>query len=107
VAISFVTLGCGAKPDQGTPTGSTCPPASTLTYANFGQAFISTNCLGCHNGTTSPRLSTQSEVAANAGAIDRQAAAGPNATNTFMPRDHDVPIADRTRLGEWLACGAP
>jgi len=106
-SASLLIVACGAKPDQGEPTGSTCPQGSTLTYANFGQTFIATNCLGCHDGTTSPRLSTQSAVEANASAIDRQAAAGPNAVNTLMPRDHDVSTTERTRLGEWLACGAP
>jgi hypothetical protein len=77
-----------------------------LTYQNFGKAFIDGNCVGCHN-RQSPTLTTQAEVQAARDAIDRSAAAGPNATNTIMPKDHDVPVADRLKLGEWLACGAP
>lgn len=88
-------------------TGSTCPPASTLTYANFGQAFIKTSCGGCHFGKDQPTLSTQANVQANASAIDAAAAAGPNGENTKMPKDGSLTTAERTRLGEWLACGAP
>jgi hypothetical protein len=78
-----------------------------LTYANFGQAFIDTNCLACHAGREGPTLTTQAAVQAARDAVDRAAAAGPNATNTIMPKDHDVPVAQRLQLGEWLACGAP
>jgi len=37
--------------------------------------------------------------------IDRAAASGPNATNTYMPDDADLSDDDRKKLGEWLACG--
>lgn len=39
--------------------------------------------------------------------IDRAAAAGPNTTNTFMPERASVSTAERRKLGEWQACGAP
>ncbi|HET7539097.1 MAG TPA: c-type cytochrome [Polyangiaceae bacterium] len=98
---------CGSGP--GDSTGSTCPTNSTLTYANFGQAFIQNNCLACHtaNGPESPKLDTLAQVRANSGDIDRAAAAGPNAVNTFMPDGRSVDEAERRKLGEWLACGAP
>jgi hypothetical protein len=77
-----------------------------ITYANFGQAFIQDNCLGCHV-TRSPVLTTQASVQAAKTDIDAVAASGPNATNTQMPQDHGVPTDQRVKLGEWLACGAP
>src|SRR5690349_5722370 len=95
-------VGCGM---EGKATGATCPQGSTLTYANFGQAFLSGNCLQCHNGRKLPNLSSQAGVQANIAAIDKMAAAGPDATNTAMPDGGSVADADRQKLGEWLACG--
>jgi uncharacterized membrane protein len=98
---------CGSGP--GDSTGSTCPPTPTLTYANFGQAFMQSHCLACHSasGPESPKLDTLAQVQAAAGDIDRAAAAGPNAVNTYMPEGSSVDEAERRKLGEWLACGAP
>lgn len=102
------TLGAsGCTSNEGKATGSTCPPASTLTYQSFGQAFMDANCTSCHAGKERPSLTTQAQIKANLAAIDKTSAAGPNATNTVMPEDGDVSDADRTKLGEWLACGAP
>jgi hypothetical protein len=101
---SGLLVSCGS---DGEPTGSTCPPDSTLTYASFGQTFIATNCLSCHASRESPRLATLADIQANRGEIDKVAAAGPNAVNTIMPEDGSVDTAERQRLGEWLACGAP
>lgn len=104
--------GCGGD-DEDAPaagaTGSTCPDDSTLTYANFGQAFFSSNCLRCHSpsGPQSPKLETLEKIRANSDEIDRRAAAGPDAVNTVMPADASIPEAERRKLGEWLACGAP
>ena len=102
-----VLAACGNGP--GDSTGSTCPTDSTLTYANFGQAFMRDHCLACHasNGPESPKFDTLAQVQASKGDIDRSAAAGPNAVNTYMPDGSSVAEADRRKLGEWLACGAP
>lgn len=99
--------GCGDEP--GVDTGSPCPSDSTLTYENFGQAFMQTNCLACHGskGPESPKFDTVDQVRAHSMAIDEQAAAGPGGVNTKMPEGGSVPEADRRKLGEWLACGAP
>jgi len=105
VAAGLAACGSGL----GDSTGSTCPTGSTLSYANFGQAFMQNNCLSCHsaNGPQSPKFDTVALVRASSGEIDRAAAAGPNAVNTFMPDGRSVDEAERRKLGEWLACGAP
>jgi hypothetical protein len=103
--LAIAATACGGAA-EGQPTGSTCPQGSTITYANFGQTFIQDNCLGCHTNRE-PLLTTQANVQAAKTEIDKVAAAGPNATNTIMPQDHAVPSDQRTKLGEWLACGAP
>jgi uncharacterized membrane protein len=110
VSLLIATAGlvaCGSGP--GDSTGSTCPSDSTLTYATFGQAFIQSHCLACHSaaGPESPKLDTLPQVQAAKSDIDRSAAAGPNAINTYMPDGSSVPEAERRKLGEWLACGAP
>jgi uncharacterized membrane protein len=106
----FLSVGglaaCGSGP--GDSTGSTCPTDSTLTYASFGQAFLQEHCLACHSasGPESPKLDTLAQVRAASADIDKSAAAGPNAVNTYMPEGGSVAEADRRKLGEWLACGA-
>lgn len=98
---------CGSG--LGDATGSTCPSDSTLTYANFGQSFMQNNCLGCHaaNAKESPKFDTLDEIRASSSDIDRAAAAGPKAVNTYMPDGASVAESERRKLGEWLACGAP
>lgn len=92
----------------GDATGATCPPSSTLTYENFGKDFMDKNCNSCHGAgaAESPKLDTVASIRSNIGDIDKAAAKGPNATNTFMPEGRSVSDEDRTKLGEWLACGA-
>jgi hypothetical protein len=106
--LALLAAGCG-EDGPGGATGSTCPSDSTLTYESFGQAFMQTKCLVCHGktGPQSPKFDTVEQIRAAAGDIDRAAAAGPNGVNTFMPEDGSVSEADRRKLGEWLACGAP
>jgi mono/diheme cytochrome c family protein len=99
--------GCGGQNSLGDPTGSTCPSTQTLTYANFGKALFDSNCNSCHGSRNSPTFTTQADIQANADMIDRAAASGPKATNTYMPKDGDMADTDRQKLGEWLACGAP
>jgi hypothetical protein len=105
---ALFAAGCGEE-GLGDATGSTCPSDSSLTYENFGQAFIQSNCLVCHGktGPESPKFDTVEQIRASAGDIDKAAAAGPDGVNTFMPEDGSVAEAERRKLGEWLACGAP
>jgi hypothetical protein len=102
IAVVFMwAAGCSSG---GQPTGISslsCPPGSTLTYENFGEEAIASNCLSCHR-SESPRLTSQAEIMAHANAI-MEAAVYTDA----MPEDADMPLAERQLLGEWLACGAP
>jgi mono/diheme cytochrome c family protein len=105
--VSAGLVACGSGP--GDATGSTCPNDSKLTYANFGQAFFQANCLACHgpSGPQSPKLDSVAGIRQNKDSIDRSAAAGPSAVNTYMPESGSVAEAERRKLGEWLACGSP
>lgn len=109
------------------PTGTTCPPSSTLTYANFGQAFFGTYCLRCHSAsvtgdarhgaTPGVNFDTVGGIRDHACTIDAFAGSGPNGTNTFMPFDitatnpsppEQFPtVPERASLSQWLACGLP
>jgi hypothetical protein len=101
VASLALVLGCGSSSVG--PTGSTCPKTSTLSYGNFGKAFMDSYCVGCHS-----KVASQSGIKADLAGIDDRAASGPNGANTSMPKSGASPSdAERVRLGEWLACGAP
>jgi uncharacterized membrane protein len=108
LGVSLNLTACGGD-ELGDATGSTCPTDSALTYENFGQAFMQAHCLACHaaRGPESPKFDTIEQIRAKAGDIDKAAASGPKGTNTFMPESGSVDTAERQKLGEWLACGAP
>ena len=104
--------------DDGAGTGATCPPGSTLTYASFGQQFMTTYCTRCHASTLTGAarmgapefhdFDTIEGIRAVADHIDEQAGAGPDATNVAMPPTGSMPTLDqRKMLAEWIACQAP
>lgn len=102
LVLGLIGLGCGSG-----STGSTCPTNSTLTYDNFGRQFFASYCDRCHAAGTRPAYTTLAQIRADAVAIDREAAGGPDAVNTLMPESGTAPSeAERRQLGEWLACGA-
>jgi hypothetical protein len=99
--------------DEGTPSGAECD--STLTYENFGMAFMTSYCTGCHSSTLSGTArngapedhdyDTLDGILLVAEHIDEHAAAGPDATNDLMPPLDPRPSqAEREQLGAWLAC---
>jgi hypothetical protein len=109
---------CGNEEVLGPPTGATCPPTSTLTYANFGQLFMATYCTRCHSSTLTGNarmgatnahdFDTQLGIQQVGDHIDRTAGSGPDATNDQMPPSSPVPtMMERQQLAEWMACGAP
>lgn len=114
LGAASLTSGCSGEK----PTESVCPPAQTLTYANFGMKFFTDYCTGCHAANMSGQeregapaeinLDTLEGIRMWSADVDRNAAAGPAATNTSMPPKSPSPSdEERRRLGEWLACGAP
>ena len=90
-----------------------CPEDSTLSAENFGAPFLLTQCTGCHHSSlpASERAGAPLDINFDALADVRKhapliwtRAADSNAT---MPPLGGPPQEERTRLGEWLACGAP
>jgi len=105
LALSVVLFAAACT--SSTSTGITaadleCPADSTLTYANFGSAFLTDNCLSCHTTKQTPALTTQVQVQANQAAIIRAAV-----TSNRMPDGGSISDEERALLGEWLTCGAP
>lgn len=105
-------------PITGLSSGATCPPASTLTYDNFGEMFFASYCLQCHSiaipvgpGRQAPpdrNFDDLPHVRMLAMEIDQQAAAGPSGVHQNMPPlDPRPTVQQRMQLGEWLACGSP
>lgn len=105
VLLCAVTEACASFDEM---ADHPCPPQGTkLTWDNFGQGFMETHCVRCHggpNGYSSRALNTVETVRASRERIFVNAAAG----NTAMPPGpDDPPRAERDKLAEWLACGAP
>lgn len=102
----------------GPPTQATCPPASTLTYASFGQQLMTNYCTRCHSSSLTGEarmgapdfhdFDTLIGVQQVAEHIDEVAGSGPAATNEAMPPNGAKPtLEERQKLAEWIACGAP
>jgi mono/diheme cytochrome c family protein len=90
-----------------------CPPEGTkLTYETFGSEFLANNCQTCHGQSTGDRKGAPSGY--DFGTLERARqyrsrifarAAADNVT--MPPGPDDPPVAERAKLAEWLACGAP
>jgi uncharacterized membrane protein len=96
-------------------SGSTCPPASTLTYDGFAQTFFKSYCLRCHasdkvatdrhGAPTGYNWDDYASIALHASEIDAAAAGGPRQISRTMPPGDPLPSdAERRELGQWLAC---
>jgi mono/diheme cytochrome c family protein len=108
--LSLSLAGCGAETSiEDYP----CPPDGTkLTYETFGSSFLAGNCQTCHGQSTGDRkgapsgydFGTLDDVRRYKGRIFARAAAD---NVTMPPGPDDPPAAERAKLAEWLACGAP
>lgn len=100
LALSFLVTvsACGGG------SNASCPSTGTaLTYANFGQGFMSSYCTSCHGRSGGVSLSSQASVQARAGSVDSVVTSG-----SMPPRGAASPsAAEVAQLQEWLACGAP
>ncbi len=117
--VSLVVAGCGQPVTaSGKPSGTPCSSDLTLTYDNFGRAFLESYCLRCHSATvmgearegapSSHNLDKVTDVRSLATHIDEYSGAGPEAVNTRMPPTEPRPsIEERRQLAKWLACDAP
>jgi uncharacterized membrane protein len=111
VALGFAAAACSAFyteiEEYPCPTGGT-----TLTYANFGAQFMNVHCQWCHGSHVTDRrgapgefiFDTPDQIIRHRDRIFVRSAA----ENDSMPPGPDDPsLEERTKLAEWLACGAP
>lgn len=111
---------CHDEEVLGPPTATECPPNSTITYENFGMAFMEDFCVECHdsaktgaarNGAPSAHdFDTLLGIRSVANHIDQAAGIGPASANRNMPPEDELSQPsddDRRKLAEWIACGAP
>jgi uncharacterized membrane protein len=109
-ALAALAAGCKAETSI---DDYPCPKEGTkLTYETFGRNFVTQNCQTCHGQPTSDRkgapegfdFGTLEAVRDRKSRIFARAAAD---NVTMPPGPDDPPEADRNKLAEWLACGAP
>ena len=111
--------GCCASEGQvlGPPTETECPPTSTITYENFGRAFMEDFCVNCHSSTKTGEdrmgatedhdFDTLLGIRQVANHVDQTAGIGPASANRNMPpaEEPQPDDSDRRRLAEWISCG--
>ena len=110
-ALSFAA--CGDDGDSGDTGGTGGSDAGggtcgTDTYANYGQAFMMTNCTVCH-GAQAATLGDNVRLDNLAGIKEHKAHIIERAVDLkepIMPSgSKGLPAADRERLKAWLNCG--
>jgi hypothetical protein len=96
---SCLVAGCAGEGEL--PVDSSAPPDmaitcdSSLTYADYGAAFLGSHCNSCHGFN-------QSSVQSNAAGLSGIVLGG------FMPPGGGgLTAAQRNQFADWLACGAP
>jgi uncharacterized membrane protein len=106
-------LALGGCPKVETIEEASCPPqGTTLTWSDFGEEFFAAHCNGCHGADLGQRagapttfvFDSRDEVFAHRERIF-STSAGNN--DSMPPGPDDPPLAERQKLAEWLACGAP
>ncbi|MBS2018328.1 MAG: hypothetical protein JST00_36000 [Deltaproteobacteria bacterium] len=113
-AVALVALAFAAACGKETTLDEyACPPGGTkLTYESFGRDFMANNCQGCHGAPTYDRkgapsgydFGSREDVLRWRSRIFSRSAAD---NVTMPPGPDDPPGSERTKLAEWLACGAP
>jgi uncharacterized membrane protein len=89
-----------------------CPANNTVTYDNFAKDFFNTYCQSCHGAAVTDRngapddvfFDTRDDIWEQREQVFAQAAD----SNSSMPiGPHGPTDAERQKLADWLACGAP
>ena len=123
-SISLFSLaGAGCTKDGDAPEGPParvpiqtdavpCPPESFLSWENFGEPFLLSQCTGCHSSDLPEGTRQNAPLGVDLDGYDNARAWGSRifiraAMNTTMPPAFiDIP-AERELLAEWLRCDAP
>jgi uncharacterized membrane protein len=104
VAVAALA-GCGGAPETTAPS---CADTAVLTWDNFGQAFIVTNCQSCHATTAADRHGAPADVVFDTrGDVLRQAArvlARVTGDPPTMPPGGGISEESRHKITVWLSC---
>ncbi|MBL4633817.1 MAG: hypothetical protein JKY56_08085 [Kofleriaceae bacterium] len=107
--LSLSLFACDEETENPDP-GNTCT-TSSLTYANFGEAFFSDNCTSCHAADSANRRGAPpaanwdslSGVQAGSAKINARAAQAPQCLPPLLPINHPPKIGQNSLSG--LAVG--
>jgi hypothetical protein len=111
IILLLALTGCGKG--ETTIDERPCPQGGTsLTYDDFGRDFLSKYCQVCHGQGGTDRNGAPSDydfydVEMVRAFKDRIFARAAGDNTSMPPGPDDPPAADREKLAEWLACGAP
>ena len=108
ILLSALLVACSDGDPKETADTGLCADAPVVTYANFGEGFMTENCQPCHASTTLDRNGAPEDVSFDTlddvlGHADRILArsAGDDAQ---MPPSGGVSADDRYLLSLWLTC---
>jgi len=107
--VSLVFAVLGALGCQSTTLDDVvCPPGgSELTYQNFGEPFFNAYCNDCHGGSNGYSSRAFGSVSRIREDRKRMFVVAATDNPSMPPGPDDPPSSERTKLAEWLACGAP
>lgn len=100
-----------AAPDTAPDTSDPCYGAPTVTYANFGRAFMTGACQACHASTAADRYDAPASVTFDD--VDQcwdwadRILARATGDDPGMPPQGGVTEDDRQLLYWWLTCAEP
>lgn len=101
----FLLLACGKEEDSGLYN---CEEAPYVNYDNFGQAFLTHNCQGCHASTTANRYGAPDNVFFDTEQDSlnwsERILATTTGENRSMPPAGDIPDDEQVMLYWWLVC---
>ncbi len=95
VPVTGATCSTGSGGGGGATGGGGGTTCTTDTWASYGQAFFSNNCVSCHSS-----LATKSTVVTNKSIISSRINSG-----SMPPRG--LSSTEKTRVLKYLSCGVP
>jgi len=101
----ILTVACGSRGDTGT-----CDRDPPLTYDNFGQAYLTKHCVGCHGTYLPEELREGAPIGIDLDTYDdalfwaERIQARATGSSPTMPPGGGPSEEERAKLQEWLNC---
>lgn len=105
----LLALACAGATESAAP--DPCAEVPVVTWANFGEAFVTHECQGCHASTATERYGAPEDVSFDTveqvwAQADLVLLVAAGETPTMPPRG-GVEEDDQQRLRWWLECAEP